>query len=125
MHLKLLKFIFLRKVLNKKYFCIKKLPFFLPFRDDSCEDKLPKITLYSHRFCTLCDELEEELQNKFYGRYELEKVDITKKENIRFLRLYRYDIPVCFLHGQFLCMHRLNDQLLSRKLREIEDNSSK
>lgn len=104
----------------------KKVKIFLPFRDDLCEDKLPKITLYSHHFCTLCDELEEELQNKFHGRYQLEKVDITKKENIKFLRLYRLDIPVCFLNGQFLCMHKLNDKLLNRKLREIEeDNSSK
>lgn len=37
---------------------------------------------------------------KFHGRFELEKIDITKKENLKFLRLYRLDIPVCFLNGQ-------------------------
>lgn len=98
---------------------------FFSFRDNLNDFKLPKITLYSHQFCTLCDELEEELQNKFYGRYELEKIDITKKENIKFLRLYRHDIPVCFLNGQFLCMHRLNADLLNRTLMEIEDTFSK
>jgi hypothetical protein len=36
------------------------------------------------------------------------------------LRLYRYDIPVLFLNGQFLCMHRLNVGLLGQRLKELE-----
>ncbi|XP_050079629.1 acetyl-CoA acetyltransferase B, mitochondrial [Anopheles maculipalpis] len=80
----------------------------------------PLLTLYTHDHCTLCDELVEQLEAQFSGRYVLQKVDITSKENIRFLRLYRYDIPVLFLNGQYLCMHRLNADLLHRRLEELE-----
>lgn len=83
------------------------------------------ITLYTHDHCSLCDDLVEELEVKFKGRYQLEKIDITKKENLNFLRLYRLDIPVLFLNGQYLCMHKLNEHLLERRLKEFEDNSSK
>jgi hypothetical protein len=44
--------------------------------------------------------LVEELEMKFHGRFKLEIVDIKKKENLKYLRLYRLDIPVCFLNGQ-------------------------
>lgn len=56
----------------------------------------------------------------FHGRFRLEKFDITKKENLKYLRLYRLDIPVCFLNGQFLCRNRLNVNLLERRLKELE-----
>ncbi|CAO1419767.1 unnamed protein product [Diamesa serratosioi] len=85
-------------------------------------NKIPLITLYTHDHCSLCDDLVEELEVKFSGRYVLEKIDITKKENLRFLRLYRLDIPVVFLNGQFLCMHRLNSNLLEAKLQEIKES---
>lgn len=63
----------------------------------------------------------EELEAHYTGRYRLEKVDITRKENVRYLRLYRYDIPVLHLNGQFLCMHRLNRGLFEKKLAELEE----
>lgn len=94
-------------------------------RDDSNSFKVPTITLYTHDNCSLCDDLVEELEARFSGRYTLQKVDITKKENLKFLRLYRLDIPVCFLNGQFLCMHKLNGDLLERRLNEIEKFSLK
>lgn len=74
--------------------------FFKYFRDDDAPRRPPLIQLYTHEHCSLCDDLVEELEMKFHGRFELEKIDITKKENIKFLRLYRLDIPVCFLNGQ-------------------------
>lgn len=53
-------------------------------------------------------------------RIVVEKVDITKKENLRWLRLYRHDIPVLFLNGQFLCMHKLNKDILEMRLEKLE-----
>lgn len=91
--------------------------------DDSKVDELPIITIYTHDHCSLCDDLVEELEMNFHGSYQLEKVDITKKENLKYLQLYRLDIPVCFLNGQFLCMHRLNGDLLSKRLNEIPNRS--
>jgi predicted thioredoxin/glutaredoxin len=95
---------------------------FLCSCDTSSSLKVPLITLYTHDHCSLCDDLVEELEVNFHGRYQLEKVDITNKENLKFLRLYRLEIPVVFLNGQFLCKNRLNIDLLERKLREFEAN---
>ncbi|XP_067621254.1 acetyl-CoA acetyltransferase, mitochondrial [Eurosta solidaginis] len=87
-------------------------------------NKLPQLTLYTKNECSLCDELVKELEIYFDGQYTLQKIDITEKENIRFLRLYKYDIPVLFLNGQFLCMHKLNVNLLGRKLEELRLKST-
>lgn len=95
---------------------------FSNFRGDDRSVKSAVITLYTHDNCSLCDDLVEELEMKFENRYELKRVDITLKENLNYLRLYRLDIPVCFLNGQFLCKHKLNCDLLERRLHEIEES---
>ncbi|XP_052862843.1 acetyl-CoA acetyltransferase, mitochondrial isoform X1 [Anopheles cruzii] len=87
--------------------------------EGSATDK-PLLTLYTHDHCSLCDDLVGQLEAQFAGRYRLEKVDITRKENVKYLRLYRVDIPVLFLNGQYLCMHRLNTGLLEQRLQELE-----
>ncbi|XP_035794126.1 glutaredoxin-like protein C5orf63 homolog, partial [Anopheles albimanus] len=94
--------------------------FSCPTRSPAAGGDAPVLTLYTHNHCSLCDELVEQLEAQFAGRYRLEKVDITRKENVKYLRLYRLDIPVLFLNGQFLCMHRLNVDLLERRLQELE-----
>ncbi|KAH8281214.1 hypothetical protein KR044_007513, partial [Drosophila immigrans] len=82
-------------------------------------ENLPQITLYTKEPCPLCDSLVEQLHEHFAGEFELNKVFIDRKENVRFLRLFRYDIPVLFLNGQFLCMHRLNENALRERLATI------
>lgn len=123
MHLKLFYFLKVFKVLIKVQ-VFKKLFFFHFFSrgENVSSDQLPVITLYTHDHCSLCDDLVEELEIKFGGRFQLTKIDITKKANLKFLRLYRLDIPVCFLNGQYLCKHSLNSDLLERRLVEIESN---
>ncbi|XP_030377892.1 uncharacterized protein LOC115626628 [Scaptodrosophila lebanonensis] len=85
-------------------------------------NKLPQLTLYTKVPCPLCDELVEQLEQHFAGEYILQKVYIDRKENVRFLRLFRYDIPVLFLNGQFLCMHRLNENLLRERLAQLKES---
>ncbi|ALC38255.1 CG9147 [Drosophila busckii] len=85
---------------------------------------LPQLTLYTKEPCSLCDDLTAELEEKFHGEFELQKVYIDQKENVRFLRLFRFDIPVLFLNGQFLCMHRLNEQLLRERLAALKNNKT-
>lgn len=97
--------------------------FFLNSRDNPCSTAKPIITLYTKDPCPLCDDLVMELYCNFEGEFELEKVDITEKGNLKFLRLYRNDIPVVFLNGQYLCMHRLDHGLLRRKLDEIKNSN--
>ena len=57
----------------------------------------------------------------YKDKLRIEKIDISKKENLRWLRLYRLDIPVLFLNGKFLCMHKLNHDILRKRLQDIED----
>ncbi|KAJ8971115.1 hypothetical protein NQ317_018673 [Molorchus minor] len=80
---------------------------------------LPTLTLFTRVPCPLCDVLKIELKS-YLSRVNFETVDISKKENLRYLRLYRYEIPVLFLNGQYLCKHRLDKTLLEQKLSEIE-----
>lgn len=75
------------------------------------------MTLYTKDPCPLCDDLVEELL-PFSDRFELEKVYIT--DNVKHLRLYRYDIPVVFLDNEYVCMHRLDEGMFLRKLLDFE-----
>lgn len=75
--------------------------------------------MYTKNPCPLCDEIKLELQ-PYLSRCNLETVDITRKENVRWLRLYRYEIPVLFFNGQYLCKHRLDINLLEQRLTECE-----
>ncbi|KAI4458441.1 acetyl-coa c-acyltransferase [Holotrichia oblita] len=86
-------------------------------------NQLPKLTLYTKDPCPLCDQLKLKLL-PYLQRCDLEIVDIMKKGNVRWLRLYRYDIPVLFLNGQYLCKHVLNETLLLQRLRRLEDETN-
>ncbi|CAH2982642.1 unnamed protein product [Chilo suppressalis] len=80
----------------------------------------PVLTFYTKHPCPLCDIVLEELE-PYKNRIIIKKVDITETENIRWLKLYRYDIPVLFLNGRFLSKHKLDTQLLKRRLTDIEN----
>lgn len=82
---------------------------------------LPVLTFYTKDHCGLCDIVMEELE-PYKHRIVIKKIDISEKENVKWLRLYRHDIPVLFLNGQFLCMHKLNKHLLEKQLQNIEGN---
>ncbi|XP_063381493.1 acetyl-CoA acetyltransferase, mitochondrial isoform X1 [Cydia fagiglandana] len=90
----------------------------------SQDTRPPVITFYTKDPCQLCDIVMEELE-PYRNRIVIEKVDITQQGNVRWLRLYRHDIPVLFLNGHFLCMHRLNKTLLERRLQIIEEELAK
>lgn len=97
--------------------------FFSFFRVDGVEGP-PILTFYTKDPCPLCDIVMEELE-PYKDKLKIEKVDITKKENLRWLKLYRLDIPVLFLNGKFLCMHKLNHHILQKRLHDIEAEKQK
>lgn len=104
------------RLFNEKYYCI--LVYFICF--DFGRTQKPKLTLYTKDNCSLCDTLVEELHS-FNHRYDFEKIDITKNDDL--FGLYRYEIPVLHLNGKFLCKHKLNVELLDGKLKEIENKN--
>ena len=85
-------------------------------------NRKPILTMYTKEDCSLCDDLIEELL-PFKDTFELEKIYITKKENIKYLRLYRYDIPVVFFAGRYLCMHKLNLDLFKKHLEQYNTDN--
>lgn len=89
--------------------------------DQSWANKRPKLSLYTRDPCPLCDELKAELA-PYLELVDFETVDISKKENLRWLRLYRHEIPVLFFNGEFLCKHRLNEELLRQRLNVMQQN---
>ncbi|XP_050348840.1 acetyl-CoA acetyltransferase, mitochondrial isoform X1 [Nymphalis io] len=89
---------------------------------DDGVDGPPILTFYTKDPCQLCDIAMEELE-PYKNKLIIQKVDITKKENLRWLRLYRYDIPVLFFNGKFLCKHRLDHDLLQKRLQDLENNN--
>lgn len=84
----------------------------------------PTLTLFTKNPCSLCDVLKDELKARFAGRYRLVSVDIAATGNEAFYQLYKYDIPVLFIEGQYLCKHRLDVELLDRRLCELERNGN-
>jgi len=95
--------------------CVVNASFSIGRTEPALKNKLPKLTLYTRDPCPLCDELKEDL-SPYLHLVDFETVDISKKDNVRWLRLYRYEIPVLFLNREFLCKHRLNEALLKRRL---------
>jgi hypothetical protein len=80
---------------------------------------LPQLTLFTKDPCPLCDTLKLELA-PFMHRVRLKQVDIDAPENVRFKELYRSEIPVLFLEGQYLCKNRLDVATLERRLCALE-----
>lgn len=118
--------------MNKYGFAVDRVVFFLiflvfslftSFDRAAAEREKPVLTLYTKNPCPLCDDLVEELQ-PFMHRVRLKKVDITRMENLKYLKLYRYDIPVLHFNGEFLCMHRLDVPLLQEKLSNFAEFES-
>ncbi|KYM88603.1 Acetyl-CoA acetyltransferase, mitochondrial [Atta colombica] len=85
----------------------------------------PKLSLYTKSPCLLCDVLKNELHLRFAGRYQLEEIDIAAQGNEQYFQLYKYDIPVLFLEGQYLCKHLLDADLLERRLNELISRKDK
>lgn len=91
------------------------------YRKHTSNSRPPTLTLYTRHPCPLCDDLKQDLEEIFHGRYKLVEVDIATKENLKWLRLYRYEIPVLFLEGQYLCKHRLDKAELEKRLQCLEN----
>ncbi|KAF5295943.1 hypothetical protein FQA39_LY12715 [Lamprigera yunnana] len=86
---------------------------------DYASKEKPMFTLYTKTDCSLCDIMKLKLA-PYLENSHLELVDITKQENVRWLRLYRYEIPVLFLNGKYVCKHSLNETVLKEMLKDIE-----
>ena len=85
----------------------------------SPSSSLPRLTLYTHDSCSLCDEALEQIAH-LKTRFTLETVDILHPDNKPWKRQYRYDIPVFHFEGEFLMKHRADVKMLEDKLKAFE-----
>ncbi|XP_008473217.2 glutaredoxin-like protein C5orf63 homolog [Diaphorina citri] len=77
----------------------------------------PMLNLFTKDPCPLCDELKLEL-TPYLDRVHLEEVYLTPESY--WYKLYRYEIPVLFLGGRFVCRNRFNAQVFETLLKNIE-----
>lgn len=73
----------------------------------------PILTLFTKDPCPLCDELKFELA-PYLDQIHLEEVFLTPESY--WYKLYRYEIPVLFLGGRYICRNKFNVQLFERML---------
>ncbi len=52
------------------------------------------------------------------GRVRLETVDITLPQHEKWFNRFRYEIPVFYLDGKFLCKNRIDLELFDRELKK-------
>lgn len=72
-------------------------------------DKI-KLTLYTKKNCSLCDDAKEEIHENYPNKFLIEEVDITKNREL--FRKFKLDIPVFHFNGDFLMQHRVDRKAL-------------
>lgn len=80
---------------------------------------LPTLTLYTKKVCPLCDEAKFELR-PYEHLFHFEQIFIDQKENKQWFHLYKHDIPVFHLNGEFLMKHKVDHEVLKRELTKCQ-----
>lgn len=74
-----------------------------------------RVQLYSRRNCSLCEAAQAVLERvRAELPFELQVIDIDSDETLR--ARYRFDIPVVVVEGEQLCVHRVDERALRRRL---------
>jgi len=80
---------------------------------------LPRLTLFTGPFCSLCDVAKEELVKvRVQSPFHLQLVDIQDPGQDKWKRLYQYDIPVLHLEEKMIMKHRVDPARLVERLNE-------
>lgn len=76
-----------------------------------------KVTVYSKRDCHLCDIAKERVSNvRREAPFEVEEVDITSDPTLH--ERYGERIPVVAVEGEEVCVYRVSERLLKRRVLE-------
>ena len=67
--------------------------------------------------CQLCDEAKM-IINKEFPNVKIEEVYITDAGNEDLYDRWKWEIPVFYLDGKFLCKNRIDLELLKQKIKE-------
>ena len=75
--------------------------------------------------CQLCDE-SKKIINKEFPNVKIEEVYITDAGNEDLYDRWKWEIPVFYLDGKFLCKNRIDLELLKQKIKgkvDVDQNS--
>ena len=81
-----------------------------------------KLTLYTKKNCSLCDQAKEQIEEIYDDQFEIEEVDITKDKSL--FRKFKFDIPVFYHNGAFLMQHRVDRKALDDLVNQVKDQST-
>ncbi len=85
-----------------------------------------KLRMLTKEECQLCDEakhtIETELSEPLKRMLVLEEVDITEDGNEELFDRWRYEIPVFYLDGKYLCRNRIDMVKLRARLEMRRQN---
>ncbi|MDA0746062.1 MAG: glutaredoxin family protein [bacterium] len=86
-------------------------------RDPVLDELLPRVKIYSKDDCHLCAVAKERVENvRKRILFELEVVDITTDSEL--FERYKERIPVVLVNDAEVCVFRVSEKLLARKVRE-------
>jgi glutaredoxin len=74
-----------------------------------------KVEIYSKADCSLCEDAKKSLL-QVQRRVPFQLVEVDIEEDATLLEEYRYDIPVVFINGQKAFKHRIDPEVLERRL---------
>jgi hypothetical protein len=77
--------------------------------------QVQKVTLFSKKYCGLCDNVFQELNHlqetlDSSVPFSIEIKDIEKRENLKWKKLYHLDIPVIHLNDEPVMKHGIHVQ---------------
>lgn len=82
------------------------------------KSQLIRLTLYTKKNCSLCDEAKETIEDLYPNRFTFDEVDITKNREL--FRKFKLDIPVFYYNGAFLMQHRASKEALDKLINDLE-----
>ncbi|OGG46251.1 MAG: hypothetical protein A3F84_23775 [Candidatus Handelsmanbacteria bacterium RIFCSPLOWO2_12_FULL_64_10] len=86
--------------------------------------KMVKVTIYSRPDCHLCEIAKERVENvRREAPFEVEEVDITSDSALR--ERYGERIPVVAVEGEEVCVYRVSERLLKRRVLEAYDRKGR
>ena len=93
-----------------------------PVYMDDDNANAPLVTLYTKEGCTLCDQVEDVLQEiRASHPHSLQRKDITDDQY--WWDRYKYDIPILHVNDMYWCKHRLTREQAMEGLTQVAQNT--
>lgn len=78
-----------------------------------------KLTLYTKKNCSLCDQAKEIIDDLYPETFEIEEIDITKNKEL--FNKFKFDIPVFYYKDTFLMQHKVDKTALEKLIKQVEN----